>query len=190
MTDLGKTIEAKSDQLNSDDLMGGKEITIKITKVSSGSTEQPIEINYEGDQGKPYKPGKSMRRVMVEAWGADGKAYISRSMTLFRDPDVKWAGLAVGGVRIKAMSHIDKTITMALTASKGNKKPFTVQPIKTVEVDKNVVEDGQAAASLGVASYTAWLATLSPDVKASIKHLHTGWSKTAKSVATEDEMAI
>ena len=63
MTDLSKTIDPKSDQLNSDDLIAGP-ITIRITKVSANlsSPEQPISIFFEGDNGKPYKPCKSMRR--------------------------------------------------------------------------------------------------------------------------------
>lgn len=189
MTDLSKTIEAKSDQLNSDDLIGGKEIVIKITKVSPGSTEQPIEINYEGDNGKPYKPGKSMRRVLVQAWGADGKAYVGRSIKLYRDPDVKWAGMAVGGVRIKELSDIKETITMALTASRNNKKPFTVKPLATqsVQTDPAVVSAGDTEAAKGVAAYTAWLATLTPEVKATVKNLHANWTKTAKSA---EESAI
>ena len=61
MTDLGKTIAPKSDQLNADDLISGPR-TITITNVASGSKDQPINISFEGDNGKPYRPGKSMRR--------------------------------------------------------------------------------------------------------------------------------
>lgn len=128
MTDLSGTIEAKSDQLNSDDLMGGPR-TIRVTGVKLLGDEQPIAINYEGDRGKPYKPCKSMRRVLVWCWGPDGKAYAGRSMTLFRDPEVSWGGSKVGGIRISHMSHIEKPETMALTATRGNKKPWTVKPL-------------------------------------------------------------
>lgn len=128
MTDLSKTIQAKSDQLNADDLMGGA-ITIEITKVSAGTTEQPIAINYKGDNGKPFYPCKSMRRVLVAVWGANGVAYIGRNLTLYRDAKVKFGGIEVGGIRISHMSGIDKPIIMALTASKANKKPFTVKPL-------------------------------------------------------------
>ena len=51
MTDLSDTIIAKSDQLNADDLIG---ITkdIVVTKIGkSESVDQPITINYEGDNG-------------------------------------------------------------------------------------------------------------------------------------------
>ncbi|QHJ81425.1 MAG: hypothetical protein [Bacteriophage sp.] len=130
MTDLTNTIEAKSDQLGADDLMSGPR-NIKITKVSAdtGSSEQPIVINFEGDNRKPWKPCKSMRRLLVAIWGPNGNEYVGRSVTLYRDPTVKWGGMEVGGIRISHMSHIDKAVTIALTATRGNKRPTTVQPL-------------------------------------------------------------
>ena len=70
-----------------------------------------------------------MCRVMVSAWGADSKNYVGRSMTLYRDPTVKWGGMAVGGIRISHMSDIDGDMTMALTVTRANKKPYTVKPL-------------------------------------------------------------
>lgn len=136
MTDLASTIIPKSDQMNADDLISGPR-TIKITKVSAdtGSTEQPILIFFEGDSGKPYKPCKSMRRVMVTIWGSDGAKYPGRAMTLYRDPFVKWGGLEVGGIRISHMSDMDAPVTMALTATKQSRKPFRVLPLETKSVD-------------------------------------------------------
>ena len=134
MTDVGMTIAPKSDQLNADDLINGP-MTIKITKVSANpsSAEQPISLFFEGDDGKPYKACKSMRRVLVQVWGRDGAAYAGRSMTLYRDPGVKFGGLEVGGIRISHMSHIDAPMTMALTATRAQRRPFTVQPLSPVE---------------------------------------------------------
>ena len=132
MTDLRKTIIPKSDQLNADDLIG-QTMTIRVTKVSLlTEADQPIAINFEGDNGKPFKPCKSMRRVMVTVWGPDGNAYIGRSMTLYRDEKVMFGGLAVGGIRISHMTDIDAPVTMALTATRANKKPYTVKPLKVV----------------------------------------------------------
>ncbi len=129
MNDMTKAITPKSDQLNSDDLIAGP-ITIKIADVTiRGGQEQPVSIHYEGDNGKPYKPCKSMSRVLVANWGADAKRYIGRSLSLYREPTVKWAGLEVGGIRISHMSDIDSAMTMALTATKGTRKPFTVKPL-------------------------------------------------------------
>lgn len=132
MTDLRRTIIPKSDQLNADDLIGTTK-TIKITKVSLAAGEQPIAINYEGDEGKPYLPCKSMRRVLVNVWGPDGNDFIGRSLTLYRDDKVTWGGVAVGGIRISHMSHIDHDVTMALTATKSSRKPFTVKPLNVQE---------------------------------------------------------
>lgn len=129
MTDLTNTIIAKSDQVNADDLAGGPR-TIKITKVSAdtSSSEQPIVISIEGDT-KFYKPCKTVRRLLVSVWGPNGNEYVGRSVTLYRDPTVKWGGMEVGGIRISHMSHIDKPVTIALTATRGNKKPVTVSPL-------------------------------------------------------------
>lgn len=137
MADISQTTEPRSDQLNSDSLIGGKTKTIKVTKVSLVIGEQPVIINYEGDEGKPYKPGKSMRRVLVHCWGSDGNNYIGRSMTLYCDEKVTFGGMAVGGIRISHMSHIDKPITMALTATRSKKAPFTVKPII---IDKPLID--------------------------------------------------
>lgn len=128
---MADTVIAKSDQLNADDLIG-RTLTITVTKVAIPGGEQPVTINYEGDGGKPYKPGKSMRRVLMHAWGSDANAYVGRSMTLYRDDEVLFGGLKVGGIRISHMSHIDGDTTMALTATRGNKKAFKVRPLQVV----------------------------------------------------------
>lgn len=130
MTDLALTVAPKSDQLNADDLIVGPR-TIKITKVSAdtSSTEQPIAIYFEGDNNKPFKPCKSMRRVLIHVWGRDGLNYAGRSMTLYRDPKVQFGGLAVGGIRISHMSNMESEMTMALTATRASRKPYTVKPL-------------------------------------------------------------
>ena len=68
MVDVSHTILAKSDQLNADDLIG-REITITITDVKLAGAEQPVKVSYKDDNGKPYCPCKSMRRVLVQLWG-------------------------------------------------------------------------------------------------------------------------
>ena len=130
MTDLRTTTEPKSDQLNADSLIGGKTMTIKITKVDLLAGDQPVAIHYENENGRPYKPCKSMRRVMVQVWGPDGSAYAGRSMTLYCDEKVQFGGMAVGGIRISHMSNIDAPISMALTATRASKKVYTVKPLK------------------------------------------------------------
>jgi hypothetical protein len=128
--DLSRAIVPKSDQLNADDLIAGpRTITVSKVVVQSGA-EQPVAIFFDGDSGKPWKPCKSMCRVLVHAWGADGANYVGRSITLRRDPNVKWGGIAVGGIRISHLSHISQPMVMALTETKGSRKPFKVDPLQ------------------------------------------------------------
>lgn len=134
MNDMAQTIIPKSDQLNADDLLAGpRTITIREVNINPG-TEQPVAVFFVGDDGKPFLPCKSMRRVMVAIWGPDANVYTGRSMTLFRDPSVTWGGMEVGGIRISHMSHLDQKTAVVLTASKKTRKPFVVLPlVKPVE---------------------------------------------------------
>jgi hypothetical protein len=123
-------IAPRSDQLNADDMIGGpRTITISRVRASEGTPEQPVEIHIEGSD-KPYKPCKSMRRVMVSLWGPDASQYVGRSMTLYRDPEVQFGGMKVGGIRIGEMSHIEKDAQLVLTASKTKRAPFVVRKMK------------------------------------------------------------
>jgi hypothetical protein len=129
--DLRPTIVPKSDQLNSEQLLTGS-MTIKVTGVTvSASAEQPVTIHYENDDGRPYKPCKTMRKVLILAWGHDGSEWAGRSMTLYNDPAVKFGGQSVGGIRISEMSDMKdgRPVTMALTASKKARALYTVKPL-------------------------------------------------------------
>lgn len=128
MNDMSSAIIPKSDQINADDLIAGPmTITIRDVQIKGGQ-EQPVSIYFDGSD-KAFRPCKSMSRVLVGAWGADAKVYIGRSLTLYRDPTVKWGGLEVGGIRISHMSDIDGVKQMMLTATKGSRKPFKVLPL-------------------------------------------------------------
>lgn len=164
MNDMSKVITAKSDQMNSDDLISGPQ-TIVITSVDiRAGQDQPVSVYYHGDGGKPFKACKSMCRVMVAAWGPDAKLYVGRSMTLYRDPTVKWGGMEVGGIRISHMSEMDKTLVMALTASKGSRKPYTVKTLVVAQQapaqppidEQQIIDDARRAAFEGMASYQAF----------------------------------
>ncbi len=124
--DMAQFVIPKSDQLNADDLLVGPR-TIRITKVSgTGNADQPVAVYFDGDDGKPYKPCKSMRRVMIFAWGVDAAQYVGRSMTLVRDPDVMFGGMKVGGIRISHMSHITGPMNLALTVTKAKRSTYKV----------------------------------------------------------------
>lgn len=175
MIDVSKTTTPKTDQMNFDDFANGESKTIKITGVrGADSKEQPIIINYEGDNGKPYKPCLSMRRVLVRVWGKNGLDYIGRYLTLYGDPKVVYAGLAVGGIRISHMSHITEPVTMALTASKSVRKAYTVQPLKIDEPKPDpqlemLKKNAANAAEGGIAELEKWFAQLPKESQAKIK---------------------
>ena len=129
--DLSDTIIAKSDQLNADDLIGASK-TITLTNITryQEAGVNCFSINYEGDCGRPFKPCKSMRRVILFAWGANGSEWIGRSMTLYCDPDVKYGGKAVGGVRISHMSNIEKRIKINITQTRHVKKEMVIDVLQ------------------------------------------------------------
>lgn len=128
VSNLRDTIAPKSDQLNADDLLGGQRI-ITVTKVSRCDGDQPVAINFEGDNGKTYKPCKSMRKILVFAWGDDGREWVGRRMAIFNDPEVKFGGVKVGGIRISRLSHIQADIAISLNTTKGKKSPFIIKKL-------------------------------------------------------------
>jgi len=127
--DIRAAAAPRSDQLNAEDLIGTSK-TIRVTKVSAGSREQPINVHYDGDNDKPWKPCKSMLRVLISAWGDQGADWVGRSVTLYADPDVRFGGVAVGGIRISHVSHIDQPLSVLLSTSRGKRKPYVVKPLK------------------------------------------------------------
>ena len=141
MVDMAQFTEAKSDQLNSDDLLAGPR-TITITKVTGQDGDQPISIYYEGDNGKPFKPCKTIRRVLLGVWGRYANEYVGRSMTIYRDDKVTFGGLEVGGIRISHMTNIDKETIVVVNKSKGKKVGMKILPL-VAQADK--VADGVKA---------------------------------------------
>jgi hypothetical protein len=140
--DLPDTVIAKSDQLNADDLVGGP-LTINVTAVSVKKGEdQPCVISYKGDNGKPYKPRKGMRRLLMMAWKTDdSQTFVGRSMTLWRNPNVTWAGQKVGGIQISHLSHMESEETFSIAVSRGVRDRITVKPLRTDDAPKQVTRD-------------------------------------------------
>lgn len=177
MSDMTLTTAPKVDQLTFDHFSGGIERTIKITSVElTPGVDQPCVVHYEGENGLPYKPGLSMRRVMVHVWGKETSAYVGHSLKLYGDPTVKFGGLALGGVRISHMTGIQKPVTMALTLTKANKKPFTVRPLVFEEVkgidQEKLLNDSDVAANLGMEAYKSFFAALGKPERAFLLPRH------------------
>lgn len=130
MMDVSTTIIPKSDQINFEDVQS-QNITAVIKAVRRGNSEQPVFIDLVGYDGRPYKPSKSMRRVLVEAWGSDGHSWAGRSLTLYGDPTVKYGGVTVGGIKISAMSHIEADFSLMLSISRGKRVEHRVKRLET-----------------------------------------------------------
>ena len=126
--DISDSLAANSNQQNADEYLSGPK-TLTVSEVKKGTAEQPVEIHLVEFPGKPFKPAKSVRRVLAAAWGTDASQWAGRRLTIYCDPDVKYAGKAVGGLRVSHVSHIDKPVTVALTVTRGKREPFTVQPL-------------------------------------------------------------
>lgn len=127
--DVSSAIVAKSDQMNAIDLVGG-DVTIAITEVKPGPADQPVHIItdiYGPD--RPFKASKTALRDIVQAWGTDSTVWVGRRLTLYNDPTVLWAGQPVGGIRIRAMSHIDKAFEAKHTITRGKSKKVMIQPL-------------------------------------------------------------
>jgi hypothetical protein len=143
--DMAATIAPKSDQINADDLISGP-VTVTISEVAKGTPEQPVNVALVEYPGRAYRPSKSMRRILVSAWGANASAYAGRRLTLYRNPEIMFGPNKVGGVEISHLSHIGKPLTVALTATRGRRKNFTVEPLPDV-VQRDWTAEIQLAAS-------------------------------------------
>lgn len=128
--DIGDTIAPDSDQLDAIDLRSSGPQTFTITRVVVKAGDQPVDVHL-AEFPRPWRPGKSMRRVLDGLWGPSaGGAYEGRRVLLFCDDRVRFGGDAVGGIRIKAMSHIgDKKRGVSLIVTRGQVRVYTVDPL-------------------------------------------------------------
>ncbi len=187
MTTMQSFCAPKSDQLNADDLVGSPRI-IKIRKVVVKDTgEQRCHIFFEGDDNKPWKPCKTMGRILMEAWGDDPQKYIGKYVRIFRDPEASYGGAKLGGIRISALSDIPEAFTTAVTVSRGNKKPYKVEKLapKVNRPDATPEElqaNGAAAAAKGTEAYKSWFTTLTGSEKTTIGTKHDEWKKQAADI--------
>jgi hypothetical protein len=134
-----KSVEPKSDQLNADDLIAGP-MVVKVVDVKKGTPDQPVVIEIDGGR-QPYKPCKSMRRVLISVWGDTPKNWIGKSMRLYCDSDVRFGGMKVGGIRISHMTGIKSRQELMLTVTRGKRAAHVIEPL---EVAAHATDDTSA----------------------------------------------
>jgi hypothetical protein len=127
--DIDATLAPKSDQLDAIELAEPR--TITVTRVTAGTGEQPLNVWFEGDNDRPWRPSKTVRRILRECWGKRGSDWVGKSCTLYNDRTVKYGGIEVGGVRVSHASHIAGPVVLMLPVTRGKFKRYEVQPLKT-----------------------------------------------------------
>jgi hypothetical protein len=169
MNDFAAALAPKSDQINALDLIAG-DMTITITgvKIMPG-TEQPVSISFQGS-AKVWRTCKTTGRILMEAWGDDTSVYPGRSVQLYLDPKVKWGGLEVGGIRIRALSHIENDMRTITAESKQVRRPVTIKKLVAAKAPDPVAPPtdypalAKVAARRGKEAFVQWWN--SPDGKA------------------------
>lgn len=125
--DVSTAIVAQSDQMNAIDL--AQPVTVTIVDVKKGSDERVHIITDAYGPARPFKPSKTVLRDIAKAWGLESQVWIGRRLTLFNDPTVLWAGQEVGGIRVSAMSHIDKAFEAKHQIARTKSKKVMIQPL-------------------------------------------------------------
>lgn len=154
------TVKANSDQLNAVDIP--TPITVKILGVSRGkSKEQPVRVDLDGGY-QPWYPCKTVRRILITAWGENGSAWEGKSVRLYNDPSVKYGGVEIGGIRVSHLSDIESDFSLGVNLTRGKKGQVVVKKLDIPsypddEFDKNlpawnkVIEDGKMTAEQVIA---------------------------------------
>jgi hypothetical protein len=153
----------KTDQINADDLIS-RSVTVQLGPCREYKDEKGgARLEFRTSAGKFWRPPPTIVRILEALWGDNPQDCVGRWVELFRDPDVRCPdGTIGGGVRIAAMSHIDRPAKVAVTIARGKKKMITVGVLKpptekapTAAPDLATVLSG---AGLTLADLDAWRA--------------------------------
>lgn len=132
--DVSASLVAKSDQLNAADLTGGP-IVVRIEAIRRGTGQadpekQPYELVLSAPW-KPWRPCKTMLRLLAALWGTNGAKWTGHTVRLHRDPDVTFGKDEVGGIRMDG-ADIPKPVTVTLPVRRGQVKRYTVASIEAL----------------------------------------------------------
>lgn len=191
MVDISQYTYSKGTQTNADDLVAAPRTVVVTDVVLTGDEKQPLAVRYEGDDGKPFLPCLTMRKMIAAIWGKESDSWIGQSLTLFRDPSIKFGPDTPGGVRISHMSGIDKTISVQLLEKRGKRRTYTIVPLVVEKpvakqpekpaaqpepnaptIDKDALfSDARENAALGKDGMRKWYVTKSKPEQAMLKEI-------------------
>lgn len=122
------TAEPRSDQINYEDFVGGSRV-FTVAGVRVGTAEQKYDIGLQEEQ-RVWRPPLTVLRTLIACWGDDATAWQGRQVELYGDPSIRFGKDAVGGIRIKALSHLDEPKTVTVTVARGKRQKITIQPLQ------------------------------------------------------------
>src|SRR5699024_1334228 len=77
-----------------------------------------------------WRPPLTVLRTLIACWGDDAEVWQGRQVELYGDPSIRFGKDAVGGIRIKALSHLDEPKTVTVTVARGKRQKLTIQPLQ------------------------------------------------------------
>lgn len=134
--DISDTLAPTSDQLDAVDLLGSPPRIFTVTDVTRGNGEQPVNVRL-AEFPRVWRPGKTMRRVLAGCWGKHADQWIGRRVELYCDETVKYGGVAVGGVRISRLSHIDGPKSVPIIVRQGQGGSYKVEPLPDIPAGRD-----------------------------------------------------
>jgi hypothetical protein len=129
--ELQKSAEAKSDQIDADDMIGNITMDVTIEAVKRGTSEQPIQLVLKETE-KFYRPNKTFRRALIGCFGDEPANWVGQRLRLARDPNVMWGGVKVGGV-IVSHASIEAPMVFMLQAKRGKKSAVSIDVIPPIQ---------------------------------------------------------
>lgn len=137
--DIGDTLN-HSDRVTAASLSDGPRIvTIVRKEITAYKRGVPKREQYpvalylaEFDDDQPFRPNLTMRRLLRGVWGGRSDDYIGRRLELYADQTVMLGRKVKPGVRISAMSHISKPVTVTVPKSRDSDTSITVKPLPDV----------------------------------------------------------
>lgn len=168
--DITDALAPKSDQLDAVELVAPRTFTIdhgsKLGRRDDDG-QAVVEVKLV-DFPRVWRPSKGMLDAIVQVWGTNAKEWAGHQVTLYNDTDVTFGKDKVGGVRISAMSGIDKPTTVQIRGrGRGARKlPWRIDPI-AAPVPEPTEADVAACTDLDTLR-DLWKRTTSPERQAQI----------------------
>ena len=176
-----------SEQMDAIDLPTPRVFTVaSVTKNSDKG--RPVNV-YFAEFDRPWRPGKSMGRVVRQCWGPKTSAWIGRRIELFCDPEVTYGKDKVGGIRISRLGRIDGPQRVLLLISQGRSSVYNVQPLPDAPAARDWIAEADAATDVDALRALHAAATRARASADTLAHIVARGHALAAPATTHDEEA-